>query len=172
MSFFAILGAFLLSIALGSMRLSPSAFFGGLFGRAGYESERAILHHLRLPRALAAVIAGVGLSLSLSGMLLQSVIAQDTPLLLLDEPTAHLDAATRRDLLLPVFNLVREEGKTVLIVLHDVNDALRLGDHIARMEDGRLTFYGTKEDFLAQKFPERHFGLSAVATDGTLSFFY
>ena len=72
----ALFGAFLLSMTLGSTRLSPAAFFGGLFGRAGFETESAILHYVRLPRTLAAVIAGVGLSLS--GVLLQSVM--DNPM--------------------------------------------------------------------------------------------
>ncbi len=68
-----LLAVFLLSVALGSTPIPLKAIFGGLFGRDGYETERTILRYVRLPRALAAVIAGVGLSLS--GVLLQSVMA-------------------------------------------------------------------------------------------------
>lgn len=68
--------AFLLSIMIGSALLSLDGFFGGLFGRTGYETERAILLYIRLPRALAAILAGAGLSLA--GVLLQHVM--DNPL--------------------------------------------------------------------------------------------
>ncbi|MBR7095653.1 MAG: iron chelate uptake ABC transporter family permease subunit, partial [Clostridia bacterium] len=61
-----------LSLALGSADLSLSSLFAGLCGREGYETERAILLYVRLPRLLAAMLAGVGLSLS--GVLLQDVM--------------------------------------------------------------------------------------------------
>lgn len=61
-----------LSLALGSADLSLSSLFAGLCGREGYETERAILLYVRLPRLLAAMLAGVGLSLS--GALLQDVM--------------------------------------------------------------------------------------------------
>ncbi len=115
--------------------------------------------------------------LSLSGgerrrAFLAMVLAQATPLLLLDEPTSHLDAITRRELLALLGTATRGEGTCALVVLHDVNDAIRLADDILLMEEGRLTFAGTRDEFLAAQFPERHFGLTRVATDGTLPFFY
>ena len=63
--------AFLLALRFGSARMGTSAFFGGLLRRAGYADSTLILYKLRLPRALAGVIAGAGLALA--GTLLQQV---------------------------------------------------------------------------------------------------
>lgn len=68
--------AALLSMAIGSADISPDRFFGGVFGRAGYETETAILLYIRLPRTLGAILAGA--ALALSGVLLQHVM--DNPL--------------------------------------------------------------------------------------------
>ena len=61
-----------LSLLVGSSALSPDRIISGLLGKDGYEIESAILLHIRLPRALAALLAGV--ALSLSGVLLQHVM--------------------------------------------------------------------------------------------------
>jgi iron complex transport system permease protein len=66
-----LLGVFLCGIRLGSVSMDVSSFFGGLFRRAGYETETVILYAVRLPRVIGALLAGVGLSLS--GLLLQSI---------------------------------------------------------------------------------------------------
>lgn len=63
------------SLRLGSAGLSWNAFFGGLFFRAGYETQSVILYSVRFPRLLGAVLAGAGLSVS--GVLLQSVTGND-----------------------------------------------------------------------------------------------
>ncbi len=67
----ALLALCLLSLRVGAGRLSTEAFYGGLFRREGYETASVILYHLRLPRLLGGLLAGVGLSLG--GILLQSV---------------------------------------------------------------------------------------------------
>ncbi len=71
----ALISAFWLALRIGSTPLSAASFRGGLFGLAGYETERLILWHIRLPRALGALLAGAGLSGS--GCLLQSVTRND-----------------------------------------------------------------------------------------------
>ena len=68
-----VLVAMVLSLRFGSSDFSSMAFWGGLLGREGYETQSAILRYIRLPRLLGAVLAGIGLSLS--GVLLQSVTA-------------------------------------------------------------------------------------------------
>lgn len=68
--------SFYLSVRLGSTHLDTAAFLGGLFRRAGQESNALILYAIRLPRALGALFAGAGLALS--GTLLQR--ATDNPL--------------------------------------------------------------------------------------------
>ncbi|RJS94400.1 ABC transporter ATP-binding protein [Salinisphaera sp. Q1T1-3] len=72
-------------------------------------------------------------------------VAQDTPLLLLDEPISFLDPAHQLDVLDLLRTLNRETRKTVVMVLHDLNLAARYGDHIIGMRDGRIVAEGTPE---------------------------
>ncbi len=65
----------MLSLRFGSAEMTDSEFFGSLFNRQGFETERIILLTLRLPRILAAIIAGAGLSVS--GVILQSVTGNE-----------------------------------------------------------------------------------------------
>ncbi|MGI5200642.1 ABC transporter transmembrane domain-containing protein [Spirillospora sp. CA-108201] len=69
-------------------------------------------------------------------------VAQETPLLLLDEPTTYLDLAHQIDVLDLVADLNRREGRTVVMVLHDLNHACRYADHIVAMKDGRVAAMG------------------------------
>lgn len=103
---------------------------------------------------------------------LAMALAQGAPLLLLDEPTTYLDTDARRNLLSLLSHLVREEGKAALCVLHDINDAIRLADDIALLENGRLSFFGSKFDFMEKRLPEQCFGLSAHKSDSDLPFYY
>lgn len=68
-----LLGAALLSLALGSSRIPLGDLAAALLGKPGYETETAILRYIRLPRTLAAILAGA--ALSLSGVLLQHVMS-------------------------------------------------------------------------------------------------
>ena len=71
----ALLGAFVLNCVCGSVQLSPGELVDGLFWREGAGNASVILYYLRFPRAMAAVLAGVGLSVS--GVLLQSVTGNE-----------------------------------------------------------------------------------------------
>lgn len=78
---------------------------------------------------------------------LAMTVAQDTPLLLLDEPTTFLDVAHQLD----VLELVRElhrAGKTIVMVLHDINQAARYADHLVAMRQGRVVARGAPGDVL------------------------
>jgi iron complex transport system ATP-binding protein len=104
---------------------------------------------------------------------LAMILAQEAPLLLLDEPTAHLDTDAKRELLSLISRLVREEGRTALLVLHDLNDAIRIADDIALLEAGKLVFFGARDAFLSEGLPERAFGLPPHrAEDDPLPFYY
>lgn len=103
---------------------------------------------------------------------LAMLLAQSTPCILLDEPTTYLDADTRKQLLSLLGSLSRRHQKTVLAVLHDINDAIRIADDIALLAGGHLEFYGTVESFLEARLPETHFGLERHPSDGVLPFFY
>lgn len=85
-------------------------------------------------------------------------VAQDTPLLLLDEPTTFLDVAHQLD----VLELVRDlntVGKTVVMVLHDVNQAARYADHLVAMREGRVVAAGPPADVLTPALLADVFGV-------------
>jgi iron complex transport system ATP-binding protein len=69
-------------------------------------------------------------------------LAQDTDLLLLDEPTTYLDISHQIELLDLFADLNRDAGKTIVIVLHDLNLASRYADHIVAMQSGRILAEG------------------------------
>jgi iron complex transport system ATP-binding protein len=81
-------------------------------------------------------------------VLLARALAQDTPILLMDEPTAHLDLRHQLDLLKLITRQAREKNLTVLVALHDLNLASLFSDRIAIIEDGRLCMAGSPKETL------------------------
>ena len=75
-------------------------------------------------------------------------LAQDTGVLLLDEPTTYLDIRHQIDLMELIVELVRAHDKTVVMVLHDVNQAARYCDRIVAMRDGTIIADGHPDDVL------------------------
>jgi iron-siderophore transport system ATP-binding protein len=69
------------------------------------------------------------------------ILAQRTPYLLLDEPTSFLDI-THQYQLLALLARLRDEGRTVIAVLHDINQACRFADHLVAMKDGAIVAEG------------------------------
>ncbi|NHT77144.1 ATP-binding cassette domain-containing protein [Rhizobiaceae bacterium CRRU44] len=76
------------------------------------------------------------------------LIAQDARCLLLDEPTAALDIAHQLEVLSLVRRLARESGRSVVIVLHDINMAARFCDRIHALKGGRVVATGTPEEIM------------------------
>ncbi len=91
-------------------------------------------------------------------------LAQDTPLVILDEPTAHLDAAARFEFLELIEKLRDQTGKTFLIVMHELSEILRYADKIIALKDGRIFFDGTSDEALNEKIPEICFGVKIIGT--------
>ncbi|CAL9558334.1 quaternary amine ABC transporter ATP-binding protein [Streptomyces sp. enrichment culture] len=108
----------------------------------------------------AAIVAKVGLEGleqrrpgQLSGGQRQRVglaraLAVDPEVLLFDEPFSALDPLIRRDMQEEVVRLHREEGRTMVFITHDLQEALKLGDRIALMRDGRVVQLGTPEEIV------------------------
>lgn len=101
-------------------------------------------------------------------VLLARVLAQDTPYLLLDEPTSHLDFKNQVTVLSKARELSRHRGRCTLITLHDPNLASLFGDRILLMKDGRLIAQGNPEEVLTDEVIEEVYGIpvSAVKVDG------
>ncbi|WP_180687384.1 ABC transporter ATP-binding protein [Streptomyces gossypiisoli] len=89
-------------------------------------------------------------------------LAQDTDILLLDEPTTYLDIAHQVEVLDLVRQLNRERGRTVVAVLHDLNQAARYADHIVAMKAGRVVAQGAPADVVTAELVEEVFGLASV----------
>jgi iron complex transport system ATP-binding protein len=81
-------------------------------------------------------------------VLLARALTQDTPILLMDEPTAHLDLRHQIDLLKLIKKQAREKDLTVLVALHDLNLASLFADRIAVVENGLLCVAGTPGETL------------------------
>ena len=88
-------------------------------------------------------------------------LAQGTDLLLLDEPTTYLDLAHQVDVLELVGRLHAERGRTVVVVLHDLNLAARYAQRLVAMKDGVLVASGTPEEVLTEQLLADVFELEA-----------
>jgi len=93
------------------------------------------------------------------------VLAQETPLLLLDEPTTFLDIAHQIELLNLLRDLNRRQGNTVVAVLHDLNQACRYADHIVAMRDGRIVAEGKPRSVMTAERVREVFGLASVVIE-------
>jgi ABC-type cobalamin/Fe3+-siderophores transport system ATPase subunit len=110
---------------------------------------------------VAAALADVGLAEAgqepvetLSGgaqqrVLIARALAQEAPVLLMDEPTAHLDLRFQVDALELLRRFAREGGRAILVAMHDLNLAARYCDRIALLDQGRLVACGAPEEVLS-----------------------
>ena len=89
-------------------------------------------------------------------------LAQETGLLLLDEPTTHLDINHQVELLRLLRTLNAGSGKTIVAVLHDLNLACRYCDHIIAMAGGRIVAEGAPQDVITAELVAEVFGLDCV----------
>ncbi|MGW1212175.1 quaternary amine ABC transporter ATP-binding protein [Streptomyces sp. NPDC002499] len=81
---------------------------------------------------------------------LARALATDADLLLMDESFSALDPLIRRDMQDQLLQLQQSLKKTIVFITHDLNEAMRLGDRIAVMRDGRIVQTGTAEDILVR----------------------
>ncbi|WP_455006552.1 ABC transporter ATP-binding protein [Corynebacterium propinquum] len=88
-------------------------------------------------------------------------LAQETDILLLDEPTTYLDLNHQIELLELCRRLNREEGTTMVAVLHDLNQAARYGDHIIAMKDGSIVAQGSPEKVFTEELLATAFRVNA-----------
>jgi iron complex transport system ATP-binding protein len=89
------------------------------------------------------------------------VLAQETPLLLLDEPTTFLDIAHQIELMELLADL-NDQGRTLVTVLHDLNQAARYGTHLIAMRDGAVVAQGPPAEIVTAELVEEVFGLPCV----------
>ncbi|EPC71742.1 Glycine betaine transport ATP-binding protein OpuAA, partial [Lacticaseibacillus paracasei subsp. paracasei Lpp71] len=81
---------------------------------------------------------------------LARALASDAEILLMDEAFSALDPLNRRDMQDELLDLQEDMQKTIVFISHDLNEALRIGDHIMIMKDGEIVQIGTPEEILSQ----------------------
>ncbi|HEX2314946.1 MAG TPA: ABC transporter ATP-binding protein [Thermomonospora sp.] len=92
-------------------------------------------------------------------------LAQETPLLLLDEPTTFLDISHQIEVLDLCARLHEEEGRTLVAVLHDLNQAARYATHLIAMRDGRIVAEGPPAEIVTAPLVEEIFHLPCRVID-------
>lgn len=94
-------------------------------------------------------------------------LAQETDLILLDEPTTYLDLKVQIDVMACLAGIARA-GKTLVVVMHELNLAAAFADHLVMMRAGRIVVQGTPNEVMTQKTLAAVFDLNAqVITDPT-----
>ena len=93
------------------------------------------------------------------------VLAQQTPLMLLDEPTTFLDIAHQLEVLELLAVLNRSHGRTIVAVLHDLNHAARYASRVIAMRDGAIVTAGTPAEVFTEELVERIFDLPCRVID-------
>ena len=129
-------------------------------------------------RAVRSAMAATGVT-ELSGRLVDElsggqrqrvwvamVLAQETSVLLLDEPTTFLDIAHQLEMMELLRRINRVDGRTLVVVLHDLNQAARYASQIVAMRDGRIVADGTPDEVIVPDLVEEVFALPCrVITD-------
>lgn len=92
---------------------------------------------------------------------LAMTFAQDTDYLLLDEPLNNLDLAATKSLMATLQSLTQDHGKSILIVIHDLNTAARYANHMLALKNGTVAASGRPTDLVASSFLSSVFAVEA-----------
>lgn len=142
------------------------------FGRRRTEADESVIAEALLATGTAELIdRQVD---QLSGGQRQRVwialaLAQDTPTLLLDEPTTYLDIAHQIEVMDLLAELNEQTGKTIVLVSHDLNQAALYASTVVAMRDGRIVRQGTPEEVLTVETVAEVFGLECLVAPHPLS---
>ncbi len=144
-------------------RYPHQSFFRSGSTGGSADDERAVQDALTATETLDLAARNVD---ELSGGQRQRVwiamaLAQETEVLLLDEPTTYLDLAHQVEVLDLITDLNRRRGTTVAIVLHDLNLAARYADHVIAMKAGRIVAQGTSLEVVTEGLVRDVFGLES-----------
>ena len=97
---------------------------------------------------------------------LAMILAQETPLLLLDEPTTYMDLAFSHRFMEKLDRIKEEREKTLLVAMHDLELAVRYADLLAVLDEGRLRFFGSVSECLERGIIEEIFGVRRITAEG------
>ena len=150
---------------------TPYIPYLGMEGSRDLEVVSAVLERLELApladRPLGSLSGGEG-----QRAVLARALAQEAPVLLLDEPTAALDVGHQQQVLELVDELRRERGLTVLSAMHDLTLAGQFAEQLVLLDDGRTVASGPARAVLTEATIRRHYGASVrilVDADGGIA---
>lgn len=136
----------------------------GLFSQWNIEDEQAVKQAMQVTRVEEFAEYTVD---ALSGGQRQRVwiamlLAQQTPILMLDEPTTYLDISHQLELL-ELFKMLKQQRRnTIVAVLHDLNQACRYADNLIVLSGGKIVAQGSPEDLMTESLVKRVFGLDSL----------
>jgi ABC-type cobalamin/Fe3+-siderophores transport systems, ATPase components len=81
-------------------------------------------------------------------VMIAKVLAQECPIIILDEPTAFLDVTARIETMVLLRNLAHKQGKTILLSTHDIDSAIQMGDCLWLLDKNSNIKYGSPEDLI------------------------
>jgi iron complex transport system ATP-binding protein len=96
-------------------------------------------------------------------------LAQDTEILLLDEPTTFLDLAHQIEVLDLLYDLNQTQGRTIVMVLHDLNQACRYADHLIALRDGQVYAQGIPSQVMTETMVREVFGMESRIIDDPIA---
>ena len=97
---------------------------------------------------------------------LAMTLAQNTDILLLDEPTAHMDMHVAAEFT----ELLNRLGKTLIVIMHDLSLAIKYADNVLILDSGKQIFFGSKKDLLVTETIEKNFNVRKIENDGEIIF--
>ncbi len=116
--------------------------FTGFLGRLSNEDKKRVeqaMQHVGIAHKASSTVASLSDGERQKAMIAKA-LAQDTPLILMDEPTAFLDAASRIEMMSLLAQLAHDQGKSILLSTHDIAPAVTLSDQLwLMMPDGAVT---------------------------------
>lgn len=137
-----------------------------LLRRWGRDDEAAVRHALEVTGTTELATRAVD---ELSGGQRQRAwiamtLAQQTPILLLDEPTTYLDIAHQIEVL-ELCTQLQRDGRTLVAVLHDLNQALRYATHLVAMREGQIIAQGAPEEIGTAELVREVFGIDSLVIE-------
>ncbi|MFV3011019.1 ABC transporter ATP-binding protein [Clostridium botulinum] len=139
------------------------------FGKLSPEDKKVIKWALDITKLTELEVTMVN---NLSGGQRQRVwiamaLAQQTDLILLDEPTTYLDMAYQLEVLELLYNLNRKQSCTIVMVLHDLNLAARFADYMIAIRSGNIIKCGTPKEIMAKEVLKDTFNIDAEIVWGS-----
>jgi iron complex transport system ATP-binding protein len=95
-------------------------------------------------------------------------LAQDTDIILLDEPTNHLDIKYQLEILNILKDLNEKENRTIVMVIHDINHALKYADNIVAIKDGNILTQGSKDEVINEELIKNVFDVECKLIDSPI----